>query len=608
MHALPYSPHYGTLRAGEKFFLEAWFNLTHERSLDSYRVRYHNGRTILEELHREMGMPMASATDLGAIVAEAREICGADTVLQGVLGTSTWVVLEKLLAADANVAKGKPEDLVDPRKEQFAYVLEDVLGKLPSPYLKNALADLEAAIDAEKLEDILGLCDLIATDLSAHGWAVGSLHTWVRSHFLDTARQNIAFMERWRLFRTRVQAEAEDYTVTLELSGGKTLKALTDFAGFTFSANPPAAMPGNPGATPALSKFLQPNPFRIYASTTIKAVDQNAAAHEAVEKFAHCQDRLRFNYCDEPIVREGQRVLVLRVRDGRQKMVPLVYGIPNPEHHLLLPVFLKANKLLDDLFGSTQIEKNSQRRIEAAVRQYRLGLDAGGYPDKLLNWWMGLETLTNTEFAKGGIGERVVKNSVPLLCHHYFQTQLRTLSRVVAMALRKQWPAQVTGALRAPANPQKDLTWEQLLTVLRDVQAAQAVEAALATDHPWVQLRWKRFCDLAKTPDSLAKHLAAHEKRLRWHLQRLYRIRCCLVHGTPVQTSLQLPAANLEYYLREAIYRVLIAIGRSPNLHSLEAVFERATYCKERRVTALADKNADLHAVLAYDLSFSLAV
>lgn len=607
MHSLPHSPHYGTLRAGEKFFLEAWFNLTHERSLDSYRVRYHNGRTILEELHREMGMPMASATDLGAIAAEAREICATDSVLHGLLGAPTWAVLSKLLAADPNVAKGKPEELIDPRKEQIAFVLGDVLAKLPQPYLQNALSALETAIDAEILEDILRLGDLVATDLSARGWAVGSLHTWIRSHFLDAARQNITFIERWRLFRTRVQAEAEDYTVTLELSGGKTLRALTDFAGFTFSATPPAALPGNPGATPTLSKFLQPNPFRIYASTTIKAVDQNSAAHESVEKFAHCQDRLRFNYCDEPIVREGQRVLVLRVRDGRQKMVPLVYGIPNPEHYLPLPVFLKANKLLDDLFGSPQVEKNSQRRIEAAVRQYRLGLDAGGYPDKLLNWWMGLETLTNTEFGKGGIGDRVVKNSVPLLCHHYFQTQLRTLSRVVAMALRKQWPAEVAGALGVPANPQKNLTCEQLLIVLRDVQAAQAVEAALAADHPWVQLRWKRFCALAKTPESLAAHLATHEKRLRWHLQRLYRIRCCLVHGTPVQTPLQLPAANLEYYLREAIYRVLIAIGRSPNLHSLEAVFERATYCKERRVAALADKNADLHAVLAYDLSFSLA-
>lgn len=607
MHAIPHSPHYGTLRAGEKFFLEAWFNLTHERSLDSYRVRYHNGRTILEELHREMGMSMASPTDLGAIAAEAREICAVDTVLQGVLGPSTWAVLRDLLAADPRGAKSKPEELVDPRKEQIAYVLEDVLGKLPPLYLKNGLAALEAAVDAEKLEDILPLCDLVATDLSAHGWAVGSLHTWVRSHFLDSARQNIVFMERWRLFRSRVQAEPEEYTVSFELSGGKTLKALTNFAGFTFSANPPSALPGNPGAAPVLSKFLQPSPFKIFASATIKAVDQNSAAHEAVAQFAHAQDRLRFNYCDEPIVREGQRVFVRRVRDNKQKMVPLIYGIPNPEHHLSLPAFLRANRLLDELFASQQIGENSQCRIEAAVRQYRLGLDAGGYSDKLLNWWMGLETLTNTEFGKGGIGDRVVKNSVPLLCHHYFQTQLRTLSRVVAMALRKRWPAEVASVLGVPAGQHMSLDWVQLLNVLRDVRAAQAVEDALVADHPWVQMRWKRFRNLAGSTDLLAAHLAAHEQRLRWHLQRLYRIRCCLVHGTPVQTPLQLPAANLEYYLREAIYRVLIAIGRSPNLHSLEAVFERATYCKERRADALATKSTDLQAVLAYDLSFSLA-
>jgi hypothetical protein len=609
MHAIPHSPHFDILRRGEKVFLEAWFNLTHDRSLDSYRVRCHNGRTILEELHREMGMAMADPEDLGTIAAEAKEICGADSVLAELLGAS-WPVLRSLLETDPKNKKEKP-DLSGERQQQLTYVLDDILSSLAPLYLKKALTRLDAAIDADKVEEIVQLSDTVATDLCARGWAVASLHAWIKSSFLSPARQNIQFMERFRFFSNRVQQETEKYTVTLMLSGGKALKELKEFAGFEFSSEPPADGPDNPGAAQSLAKFLQPNPLRVYASTQIRAVDLFSAAHEALEDFARCQDRLRFNYCDQPIVREGQRVLIRREQDQKRKVIPIVYGIPDAEHNLPLSKFLEDHERLDTIFGAKDLDRNTKRRIEAAFRHYRLGMDGGAYPDKLLNWWMGLETLTNMGNGKGGIFGRVSFRAIPLLCHYYFQTQLLTLARVVHMACDKKWPAEVVTLLGADLEQNPFVTWKQMVKILQDTLAANAVAAALAR-HPLVELRWTRFIGLAREPAKLLAHLNAHETRLTWHLRRLHNIRCCLVHGTPVEIPLQVPAANLEYYLREAIDRVLRALGDARNLHSLEAVFERTLYCNQRRLHLLSTKptgtpfEAVLHA-LDTDLVFTLS-
>lgn len=113
------------------------------------------------------------------------------------------------------------------------------------------------------------------------------------------------------------------------------------------------------------------------------------------------------------------------------------------------------------------------------------------------------------------------------------------------------------------------------------------------------------FHELATQPKKLASYLDEHEQRVSWHLERLYRFRCCLVHGTPVVTPLQLPTANLEYYLRECIYLVLDTLLAAPQIPTLEVIFERAKSAATRRRTLLTDSSAALAAILpALETSF----
>ena len=57
----------------QHFFLSAWFNLVHQHSLDSYRVRVMNPVNILRELRR-MFDPPGNESDCKVVAAEALEI------------------------------------------------------------------------------------------------------------------------------------------------------------------------------------------------------------------------------------------------------------------------------------------------------------------------------------------------------------------------------------------------------------------------------------------------------------------------------------------------------------------------------------------------------
>jgi len=584
-------------------FLEAWFNLTHDRSLESYRVRCHNGRTILAELDRELVHPFASPDDIAMIAAEAKEICTCDHELQLALGGS-WPILASLLEKVASKPKkeGEPSGK---EATQLAYVLTDTLSALPDSYLTKVIAALEVAVTGAQDAEIVRLAACLASELAARGWAVASLHSWVQTTFLANPPSGEPFLERFRFFARRVQQPRQLYEVVICLSGSSDLQKLGDFCGYRFSPTPPVVADYNLRAAQSLTKFLRLHPLRTYASTTLKAVDRLSAAHAALEAFAKCQDRLRFNFSPEPVLNDGQRLLITRLADQKQRLVPVVFGLPRPEHHLPLGPFLAANRRLDELFGSNQLDNSSLRRIEAAARHYRLGLEGLAYHDMLLHWWMGLETLTNSGDGKGGIGGKVVGNAVPLLTHRYFALQLRSLARLVGFTCRN-WPTEVTNLVGGP--PAQKLNWTKIVTVLQDAGASKAVADAL-DNHPWVRNRWLHFQELSTVPLILAGYLSDHERLVHWHLHRLYRIRCCLVHGTPVLMPLQLPAANLEYYLREAIYVVLIALGRASQLKSLEVLFARAQYCSMRRKAILTGPGANaksIRATLETDLTFQI--
>ena len=381
-------PHPTTpLAAHEKFFLELWYGMTHEASLDSYRVRCLNARTIIRELDQELRIGRARPEDLQDLCAEAEEVLGRDPLVTSTFGRH-FGLLQPMLKAAPLLDEKKKDVVAEQKLREFSFVVADFCSALKREYFRQLLAILPDTIvggDNEKTGAVVGA---LLSDLVDQGWPLESLFSWVWLFFQRKPPPYDTFAGNLRFLIQQLNWGKQDYRVILRLSGSSKLAQFGNFAGFQFRS-----LPGFTPTTGHLRKFAIVSSLTTFAETQVKGVDYISAAIAAREKFEQCLDQMRFNFEPEPLKVDG-RCFVER-SDHRIELATVRHLVPNP-HHLLLPDdFREFSEQLESMLARPTVETETRERLRAAIRHYRFGSDSDTYKDKFLNWWMGLEFLAH---------------------------------------------------------------------------------------------------------------------------------------------------------------------------------------------------------------------
>ena len=126
-----------------------------------------------------------------------------------------------------------------------------------------------------------------------------------------------------------------------------------------------------------------------------------------------------------------------------------------------------------------------------------------------------------------------------------------------------------------------------------------AVEDACKA-RPFIWFRTRRFLAMISTHQKVADALNNHERRLRWHVQRIYRARCDIVHSAQRVVDATLLCANLEFYLKTVLSAFLDAFHRHPTLRSPREFFDRQQHALGQISKELkANQNTTLAVLLA---------
>ena len=189
---------------------------------------------------------------------------------------------------------------------------------------------------------------------------------------------------------------------------------------------------------------------------------------------------------------------------------------------------------------------------------------------------MGLEFLTYV--TEGNIGRTVARFASDALLQRYLTRILDDLLRTMQES-NVPWSADLAAHSGCAKLP--DLKPSELLKVLQSQPHAEALAKA-SDNHPIAAFRIRRLADKLQDPKKTAAFLDSHCQHLTWQLERLYRIRCCIVHGSPLHFKLPLLTANLEFYLKEVIIVCLRSLGLNPHVCSLREIFQRAGIMRER--------------------------
>ncbi|MFN3704260.1 hypothetical protein [Thermomonas sp.] len=571
----------------QRYFLSCWFNLVHEYSLDSYRVRVMNPGTMLREIQRALTFAEAKPEDKAMILDEAQQLLAADRVLTVGPFPPVMARLNALLNGD----KLKLVSARGPDERMLAYTVNELQPLLDQQYIPIAFSQLEDLLitqpdqgHAPDLTVVHGITAALLSTLLDRNFSLESLYRIYAEVLVPRKPDRVyRFDRKLGLTRLLLTQPSQIFDVTFALDQITKPEEIPAALGhLAISDTPPFAL----HVRHAKTSYLTPLPKRRFVTIRgLSAADRRAAGLQAYDQLANVINLLRFEYEQARLQIPGQFAVLDLSRPeqgGRVYYLPRV--VPNPT------LALNGNDAADfvasvnELIGGSRFSDEGRDRITSAFRLYRQGRDQDTIETKLVHWWTALEYLVRGGQAGSGIGKSVESSLAPVIGLSYAPKLL-----IVVRNLLTDFGIGLVDANCQPLNL-RALTLGQLWDVFKDPTQQAAIHAGLAAE-PFLQIQVQQFLSEVATPATMLERLRKHDQRVRWQIQRLWRTRCDIVHSAGRGANHLLLCSNLEYYLKTALHGVLAALRSVPTLSGPLEYFDREAYRYDCIIKALAAGN-----------------
>lgn len=599
----------------QNFFMNCWFNMVHQASVDSYRVRIMNPENILREFLK-MYESQADENDRRRVAQEANVILNGDPIL---LQDRYKIVKEFCeLINLALRSKGDEDSAISQDKSKAQGFIKnatliksfsnELLSTLKTYFFTDCINWIEASLTQDTAQlsdttrdklyvDIERVCGNLISILLDDGVSFESLYQHYRGlvkspvtssvsedqsdadNLANHIAESYSFNDRFLEMKTRLTAPLGDHKLFFVLNNVNKPEQFPPVIGnLNFSATPPDPLPKN--SVPA-NRFLRQSSSRIFVSATIQGRDGRASGMIAYRQIGQVLDLVRFEF-DKTSVELRPHFLL--EKDNRHVLLRIPQIIPNPETELPPQNLEEFVKHLNGLVQRETMHSESKDRIFSAFRLYRVGADAEIFENKLVNWWTALEYLAQGGKSGGGsIGGSVESALAPTLSLAYLPKHLS-----VYRAMFRE----INGTITMPNGDILDigsLTNENLYKLLKDTSNKPALQN-LCANNPYLWHHLRHFIDAISTPTGLQTLLKAHDQRLRWQIQRIYRARCDIVHSGQQVVNASLLCANLEYYLQVTLNSMLRSFQTVATLQGPHEFFERTRHKYERIMQELSSK------------------
>jgi len=540
----------------------------------------------LRELHRVIAPP-GSADDLAMVANELQELLRQDPVLkQPPFIEPTIELLDVFTTCKAE--KSKPYEAHKPlilafsrellRSIQFGYIDASL------DCLKRALITNVAGIPAQdRNEHIHILTGNLLSTLLDQGASVESLFQLYRQVISATQQgKTYVFDKKFSLLSKLITQAPKKFHVVFAVDNVSNACSFPAIIGsVNFLAQPPAT---NNSAPPVI-RYLTAHPKRLFAKVEVETKDYRTAGTEAYAAINNILDLVRFEYERERLHLPGEFVITSSEQNQSYRIFQIPKVVPNPiasVDNAGLQGFVQS---VNELMANPGFQEDGRSRVQSAFRLYRIGSDAHIFENKLVNWWTAIEYLVKGSNAQGGIGQAVENALTPVLCLGYINKLLLSF-RNALVDLKVQLTDQTTGQ---PIQL-KDLTPKEIYQLFKT--PAQHPNIVASITDPFLKSKLQNFIASISTAKDTGIMLKAHDQRLRWHIQRLYRARCDIVHSAERIVNAALLCANLEFYLKTVLTELLRLIRAIPQISGPKEFFDRQAYAYGKLIADLgADKD-----------------
>lgn len=308
----------------------------------------------------------------------------------------------------------------------------------------------------------------------------------------------------------------------------------------------------------------------IQISFEINALDENRAAQYVYEKvnlfirfykfLGNRREEWFFNKC---LVRDEDNDIVITDIKPR--------GYAYSEDFDDKTIGLSSETLITSLINNAH---NSFEIIDKVLQIHNTAIENPDMKNGFLNLWSIMEIIGINKRDDSKMNE--IENAiVPILSNDYAKNIFEELHDYLKANIPEKKYKEIVGKVNLDVDDYVKIASIVTLDEYKDIRQELNVELHM---YPIIRSRIAQLNDLFSKKMGYYNELERYERRVRWHLRRMYRTRNAIIHSGDNPDNLRALGEHLHSYIDEILYEVTIQLARSIGYCSIDNVLINAEF------------------------------
>lgn len=528
----------------EQLFVEKGLELLYKNTIDTYRLRLHNPKTIIEEL-----VSVCQQAKNGVLTNNDYSTATSKEVISSLKDQNDGLVFktinrEYFIDLIKNTKKENYTRIIQASK----LVLRDNENYKDALYTKieDLLSSYSAVspIDSEDKKQLLLLTHYLCVELVNLGYTKPYLYNFFRTIFVH-AVSTLTFKERYDVWKSLGNKKKEKFKVIYDILGDSfQYRELHEIDSRYEQVNGKYRSTLPSSTSSKVKSFLIARKKNKLISIEVETLDYFKAIEVSRAKLSSDLDLYHLGFNNSDFKLDVQAAVIGENNPEKASTLPSNYqidGYIRSSREVFEELLDKVRKL-----KSNNVSDESVDKIISAIRYLRTGSESPELETKLLNYWIGLEYIFTSFNDDEKTIDRMRKYFPICHCLIYIKRNLYDFHK----------------AIERIEISDKITNYDANLEYLGTYQAYK--EVIQNASNELMKFRAEFYQKWVSDPGNIKTSLIKHKENLEWNLTRLYRIRNEIVHNAAVKNSIYANVSHLKYYLTFILNSILDFMSNSP--------------------------------------------
>jgi len=531
-----------SLTVCQKFFIEKSLELLYIGSIDSYRVRLNNPKSILVELKYCL-----QEFDSGRIL-HFQTIKAKDPKKKAIIDEAIFFLnYNPNYLTFSSISFKYLEQLfktIDENNYRKVISCIQILLSENLDYLNTVIDGLEGLINLNDssspvLENIDKTLNIIFSELIRLGYSKGFLYKLVYGIFVNSLQQSRNFHDHFNNFKARILDVPSEYNVIFRIdTTQKVYESITAIPNQNLSLSDNIDTIQLIGRhRTELASFNSPVHARKFIRCKISSHDYLSALKSARYVLSEYLDVINLGLSDE-FLQIHNRALIIDSRSPEKGEFQNNVNILDGKYIVEKDHYIAFSKKLPDILNNTNVQTETKQKVKSAIRYLRLGNQSTEIEHKFINYWIGLEYLFSNYENQSTIN-RIKDHFINAHSLAYVKRNVHSFKKTISQLSQ---PYQLLVPAYNAAND----------NCLNQESFYDEIATHLLNDYPLLAYRGmklKQWLFHDGKPANASDYLNNHRTNLEIHFTRIYRLRNEIIHDAATDTNNEQISSNLRYYL-----------------------------------------------------------